>query len=170
LFSDVKPSFLLAFLPDRWVVALATLGPLGAKTRAPGTFGSAAGILLTVVVFANLGIAAHLILATFLVLLSIPLCSEAELRMRQRDPGSIVIDECVAVPLCFIGLFPVVPPAWPLLLAGFLLFRFFDIVKPLGIGRLQNLRGGLGVVMDDVAAALATAVILLVIHRIFGIF
>lgn len=166
----MKPNPLLRFIPDRWIVGLATLGPLGTRTRAPGTFGSAAGILLTVVVFANLSFAAHLILASFLVLLAIPICAEAELRLRQRDPGKIILDEFVAVPLCFIGLFPVAAPAWPLFLAGFLLFRLFDIAKPLGIGRLQNLRGGLGVVMDDVGAALATAVILLVIHQFSGIF
>jgi phosphatidylglycerophosphatase A len=44
---------------------------------------------------------------------------------------------------------------WAVLLAGFALFRLFDITKPLGIARLQNLPGGWGVVIDDTAAALA---------------
>ena len=46
-------------------------------------------------------------------------------------------------------------PDWALLLAGFAFFRFFDILKPLGIARLQHLSGGWGVVADDVGAALA---------------
>ena len=44
---------------------------------------------------------------------------------------------------------------WPVLLAGFILFRIFDILKPFGIARLQNLPGGIGCVVDDLAAALA---------------
>jgi len=51
-------------------------------------------------------------------------------------------------------------PAWVVFLAGFALFRFFDILKPLGIGRLQELPAGWGVVMDDVAAALAACGVL----------
>ena len=50
--------------------------------------------------------------------------------------------------------------------AAFCIFRFFDILKPLGINRIQRLPGGLGVVADDVAAALATCVVLNVIARI----
>jgi phosphatidylglycerophosphatase A len=55
-------------------------------------------------------------------------------------------------------------PAWQILLAGFALFRFYDILKPLGIGRLQDLPGGWGVVADDLGAALATAVTLHLAH------
>ena len=60
-------------------------------------------------------------------------------------------------PLCFLGWGALAAtwPAWAAGLAGFALFRLFDIAKPLGIRRLQDLPGGWGVVVDDVAAALA---------------
>jgi phosphatidylglycerophosphatase A len=69
----------------------------------------------------------------------------------------VVLDEFIVIPLCFLGWQSLDGhlPYWAILLAGFALFRFFDIVKPLGIGRLQRLPGGWGVVADDVGAALA---------------
>jgi phosphatidylglycerophosphatase A len=74
----------------------------------------------------------------------------------------VILDEFVAIPLVFLG-WPVLlqaMPAWAVLAAGFGLFRFFDIVKPLGIKRLQALPGGWGVVIDDTVAALAAGVTL----------
>lgn len=65
-----------------------------------------------------------------------------------KDSYRIVIDE--AAGMCLTLLF--VPVRWPFVLAGLLLFRFFDIVKPLYIRRMENLNGGWGVMMDDVLA------------------
>jgi len=57
---------------------------------------------------------------------------------------------------------------WPVLILGFVLFRFFDILKPLGIKKLQNLSGGIGCVADDLAAGLAACVCLhLILHFVF---
>ncbi len=164
-------SLLFSMLPDRLVVGVATLGPIGYKTKAPGTIGSALGLVFTLVVFSQLPLYAHLFIGGILVLLAIPICTEAEWRLRREDPGEVILDEFVAIPFCFLGLFPVPPdqPAWLLFLLGFVLFRFFDILKPLGINRLQKLGGGLGVVADDVGAALATSVVLLLIHHFFNI-
>jgi len=68
----------------------------------------------------------------------------------------VVLDEFVAIPLVYLGWPSLVAaaPGWVVLLAGFGLFRLFDILKPLGIRKLQDLPGGWGVVADDVAAAL----------------
>ena len=93
---------------------------------------------------------------------AVGICGEAEFRLGKRDPGEIVLDEFVVMPLCFIGwpMIAAVLPGWaePWVVYGaaFALFRFFDITKPLGIAKLQDLTGGWGVVIDDVAAALAT--------------
>jgi phosphatidylglycerophosphatase A len=78
-------------------------------------------------------------------------------RLNKRDPGEVILDEVVAMPLCFLGWWQLLTvwPAWSVLLAGFLLFRVYDIVKPFGIRRLQALPGGWGVVIDDTVAALA---------------
>ena len=90
---------------------------------------------------------------------AVAICGEAEERLQKKDPGEVILDEFVAMPLCFLGwptLIAGAPvPAWAVGLAGFALFRVFDILKPFGIARLQSLRAGLGVVVDDLAAALA---------------
>lgn len=144
-------------LPSRFVINCATLGPLGQRLPAPGTWGSAAGLLYFALFFQRAGIGASLVGAAVAAYLAVGLCGEAEVRMGKTDPGSIVLDEVIAIPLCFLGwrtLLGAAPP-WALLLAGFALFRLFDIVKPFGIKRLQALPGGWGVVADDLAAALA---------------
>ncbi len=146
------------FLPTKLVVSLATLGPVGKRLPAPGTWGSVAGLLYFTVFFAHLGIFPYLFFCAIACYLAVCLCGEAELRLGLRDPGKIILDEFVAMPLCFLDWQALTPvaPAWAVFLAGFALFRFYDILKPLGISRLQNLPGGWGVVADDLAAALAS--------------
>jgi phosphatidylglycerophosphatase A len=144
-------------LPDAIVVGLATLGPLGRRLPAPGTWGSAAGLLWFLLFFQRAGIGLTLLVCAVTGWLAVGLCGEAEVRLRAKDPGAVVLDEFVVIPLCFLGWTSLVPafPAWAVWLAGFGLFRLFDITKPLGIARLQHLPGGWGVVADDIGAALA---------------
>ncbi len=158
----LRRNFLFALLPDRFVLTAATLGPIGTRLPAPGTFGSLAGVALAMLYVPFAHPILSLVLTGLLVTFAIPVCGEAEIRLGARDPGEIILDEVVAVPLVFIGIFPLpeATPGWTFILAGFFLFRFFDILKPLGISRLQSLPGGKGVVMDDVAAALAAAIVL----------
>jgi len=146
------------FLSTAFVLGCATLGPLGRRLPAPGTWGSVAGLLYFTVFFAGrYGVLGTLLLSAIGVYVAIGVCGEAEFRLGRRDPGEVILDEFVAIPLCFLG-WPVLAahlPNWVVFLAGFALFRLFDIVKPFGIKRLQELPAGWGVVMDDVAAALA---------------
>lgn len=144
-------------LSSGWVIASATLGPLGRRLPAPGTWGSLAGLLYFVVFFYRANIGGILVGTAIAAYLAVGLCGEAEVRMRKKDPGEIVLDEVIAIPLCFLGWRSLLgaAPSWVLLLAGFALFRLFDIVKPFGIKRIQSLPGGWGVVADDLAAALA---------------
>jgi phosphatidylglycerophosphatase A len=149
-------------LPTGFVVGCATLGPLGKKLPAPGTWGSLAGLLYFLLFFARLPVFANLFVTALVSYLAVGLCGEAEVRLREKDPGKIVLDEVIAMPLCFLG-WQLLTPAWPrwgVLLGGFALFRLFDIVKPFGIRRLQALPGGWGVVADDLAAALLACVAL----------
>ncbi len=153
------------FLPTAWVVSCATLGPIGRIRKAPGTWGSVAGLMYFTVVFAGLGESRFgdvwLVLFSLAgAYFSMAICGEAEFRLGERDPGKVVLDEFVAMPLCFVGWtrFGDVVPAnynWAIFLTGFALFRVFDISKPLGISKLQDLPGGWGVTIDDTAAALA---------------
>jgi phosphatidylglycerophosphatase A len=149
-------------LPSGFVIACATLGPLGRRLPAPGTWGSLAGLLYFGVFFYRASIGAVLVASAIGAYLAVGLCGEAEVRLRKTDPGEIVLDEVLAIPLCFLGwrTLTYAAPPWVLLLTGFALFRLFDIVKPFGIRRLQALPGGWGVMADDVAAALAACALL----------
>jgi phosphatidylglycerophosphatase A len=145
-------------LPARFVVGVATLGPVGMKLPAPGTWGSLAGLLYFTVIFQPLSLGATLLLTAVGLYLAVAFCGEAEARMGRKDPGQVILDEFVVMPLCFLGWRLIAAAGWPhwvIFLAGFALFRFFDILKPLGIHRLQDLPAGWGIVVDDVAAALA---------------
>lgn len=158
-------------LPTDAVLGLATLGPIGLRTKAPGTWGSAAGLVFFVLCFYRLGLVESLVAIAVLAYLAVGICGEAEIRLGRHDPGEVVLDEFVAMPLCFLG--------WPmitagggvallaLLVAGFALFRLYDIWKPLVIDSLQELPGGWGVVIDDTAAALATCATLHAGHALW---
>jgi phosphatidylglycerophosphatase A len=152
----------LRLLPSSVVVNLATLGPLGRVRKAPGTVGSVAGLVWFTLVFFYAPPFTYVVFGGISIVIAVLFCGEAEVRLRKVDPGEIILDEFVAIPFCFIGLQPYLweGRAWLIVLLGFLLFRFFDVLKPLGIKRLQSMDGGMGVVMDDLAAAFATAVCL----------
>lgn len=153
-----------ALLPTPLVCGLATLGPVGRAPKAPGTWGSVCGVIWYSLVFHHLDPLGYLLLLALTLYLSVAICGEAEIRLRQRDPGQIVLDEAAAVPLCFLGLQGAINSlgagALVLLVAGFGLFRLFDVLKPFGIHGLQDKPGGWGVVLDDAAAALATCLVL----------
>lgn len=160
--TDVDSSTVPRSSTERMVVALATLGPIGTRLPAPGTFGSLAGLAAFASLLKWTPLHGFVILAGFgfLALIAIPICGQAERILGKRDPSEVILDEFVAQPLVFISI-PWVFAFEPdpadnilLLLAGFALFRLFDILKPLGIRRLQGLPRGLGVVADDLAAAL----------------
>ena len=137
---------------------LSTCGPIGKIPFAPGTWGSAFACfvawcihtILPTNLFTPLLI--FLILSSFIIgLLSV---GTAEASLSQSDPGCIIIDELcgqwitlLALPFFFETCYS--PFIWPI---AFILFRCFDICKPLGINRLQNLHGALGVMVDDVLA------------------
>jgi len=150
---------LLKFLPDKFVIFLCTCGPVGTWGRAPGTNGTVLGLVLYTLLYFRLPMLLQLMLTAILVVIAIVVCGEGERRMQKNDPGEMILDEVVAIPLCFLAMEPLwaqTGHVWIYMVAGFILFRVFDILKPLGISRLQKYPGGLGVVIDDLAAALAT--------------
>ncbi len=157
------------FLSTQLVLALARLGPVGRKLPAPGTWGSVAGMLYFTVFFYPLGAVATVLLSVFTCYLAVAICGEAEFRLARKDPGEVILDEFVVMPLCFLGWRSLVGPLppWAVFLVGLGLFRLFDILKPFGINRLQDLPGGWGVVIDDVAAALAACATMHVAHLLW---
>ena len=159
--------------PTPMVVGFATLGPIGQRMRAPGTWGSLVGLVYFYLCFRYLGMAGSVIASAIGGYFAVAICGEAEVRMGRRDPGEVILDEVVAMPLCFLGWYWITGTARGealLLLAGFLLFRFYDIRKPLVINTLQELPGGWGIVLDDTAAALATCATLHLAHVVWVLF
>ena len=146
------------FLPTRIILGAATLGPLGRKLPAPGTWGSLAGLMYFTVFFYPMGTLGTILWSLPALYFAVAFCGEGEFRMARRDPGEVILDEFVVMPLCFLGWRALLPlaPAWAIFLAGFGLFRLYDITKPFGIKKLQDWPAGWGVVVDVVAAALAT--------------
>ncbi len=131
--------------------------------KAPGTWGSAAGGAFAYFAMSGAPWWAYAAVSAFLVYFSVGVCDIGERFFGQKDPGRINFDEFAAMPVCYFGIFcGATPPGplWAWAVAGFALFRFFDILKPLGISRIQTLDGGLGCVLDDAAAAAVSCAIL----------
>lgn len=158
----IRPPIWMLFLSPKLICNIATLGPLGYGGWGPGTRGSVVGILFYTVFFYPLSPALYGVFSLLFLYLGIVFCGEAEVLMRRRDPGEIILDEFVAIPFCFIGVGWIMEryPVWLVMVCGFLLFRFFDIFKFFGIKGVQRLEGGLGIVGDDVVAALLTCICL----------
>ena len=143
---------------------LATLGPIGKKCPAPGTFGSFAGVLAVLLLSWSTQLPLLTIGLLFIpmILVGIPICTEAEKSIGRSDPGEVIWDEFASIPLVYVGLpasISLVNPKEMLvwLVVGFIYFRIFDIIKPLGIKRIQHIGKGLGVMIDDVLAAVYAA-------------
>lgn len=150
------------------IVRIATLGPLG-RLKAPGTWGSAAGVLwwaLVVRLAYNKGWHHELIFDSLVVLAGILICGVAAAILGKKDPQEVNLDEFVAMPLVYLfnpmgfAMHGGTKSGLLFILLGFLLFRLFDITKPFGIRALEKLPGGLGVVLDDVMAAIYANLVL----------
>jgi phosphatidylglycerophosphatase A len=135
---------------------LATAGGAGYAPVAPGTFGSAVGVAL----YAPLSVLSPLLFTltvTALLFLGIWAADGAERVFGKKDDGRIVIDEVVGQLIALTPLLVFAEPSasrsLPLLVAGFLLFRLFDIWKPGPVGWAERrFAGGAGVMLDDVVA------------------
>lgn len=129
---------------------IATGAGSGRLPVAPGTWGSAVGVLLWLFL-SRLTPLAYLGVIGVLFILGVFCAGAAEKILDQADPSIVVIDEIVGQ-LIALSLVPANPLA---ILAGFILFRLFDILKPFPVGWIdQHLHGGLGIMLDDVVAGL----------------
>jgi phosphatidylglycerophosphatase A len=141
---------------QNWSVKIATLC-LPSKIIAPGTVGSLVTSILLwqlsnfgLLVQINLGCLLIVSLAAFLII------RRALIFFAQKDPSIICLDESVGI-LVSIYLLPI--NLFNILMA-FSLFRFFDILKPLGIKKLENLSGAWGVLLDDILAGIYANLVL----------
>lgn len=162
---------------DYLALSLATFG-VGYIRLAPGTWGSLVGIGIYLIL-RSLGLAvwqiglasgwreeqmaawhapANIFVVILITIAGIWAGGRASRIMNDKDPQAVVVDEIVGqlIALAFIPF----NVAWWMILAGFFLFRFFDIAKPYPIDRLQVLPGGLGVCADDILAGIYAAIVL----------
>lgn len=147
---------------DRLAKLLATFFYLGQIPFLPGTAGSIAGLMLYVSVS---GLRWAIAVVFALILISgFFSAGRAEKLYAKKDPRQVIIDEVAGVFLAFIGL-PVTPLC---LVAGFLIFRMLDILKPFNIRRVEKLAGSLGIMADDLLCGLLTNISLQLMFR-FGI-
>jgi phosphatidylglycerophosphatase A len=133
----------------RVAVFIATVGYCGYFPIAPGTVGSAAGLLFYLLVWWAQSPIVEVGLIVGLFALGVWAGTTAERYFGGIDPGPIVLDEVVGmlITLAFI------PVGLSGAIAGFFLFRVFDVIKPFPAGRFEKLHGGLGVMADDAMAA-----------------
>jgi phosphatidylglycerophosphatase A len=115
---------------------------------APGTAGTVVGVLLYLWMKA-LSPSQYLILTVLVFIVGTWAAGQAEVILGRKDSPSIVIDEIAGY---LVAMF-MVPSGWGFIVAGFFLFRIFDIIKPYPLYQLQDLHGGLGVMFDDILAA-----------------
>jgi phosphatidylglycerophosphatase A len=138
---------------DYLALAIATCG-VGYLPLAPGTFGSMVGVAIFLLL-PPLAIPITILAVTFV---GIWAGTRTEELSKRKDPGKIVVDEVAGQ---LIALFPLVFVKWSMIMVmvSFILFRFFDIVKPYPANRLQELKGGAGVMCDDLVAGAYAAII-----------
>jgi phosphatidylglycerophosphatase A len=151
---------------------------IGRIPVAPGTFGSLLGILWFGLLLRTGSLWLFIGGTIAGIGLSVWLCDVAEKALGRKDPGSVVLDEIVAVPVCFLawvaillcqtGALPAFgyflsAQTWPLTLGVFVACRVFDIAKPWPVRQSQSLPGGWGITIDDVLAGVyVNGVVLLV--------
>jgi phosphatidylglycerophosphatase A len=143
-------------------VFFATFGYVGLAPIAPGTFGSAAGLLVFYAVRSTGSTVVELATIVVLFLVGIWSGTEAEHHFGGVDPGPVVIDEVVGM-LMTLALIPVSVTG---AIVGFVLFRALDVVKPWPSRRMEKLPGGLGVMADDGMAAIYGNIIMQVLVRL----
>jgi len=136
----------------------------GLAPVAPGTFGTLVAVPLYLLLSQltwPLYIAA--VVAGFIV--GVFICEYTSKALGVHDHGAIVWDEIVGFWITMIA----VPPTWQWILAGFMLFRLFDIVKPWPIQTVDTrIKGGIGIMLDDVLAGLYALICLQIALRVLG--
>src|SRR5580704_8325093 len=151
-----------------WAILIATFGGIGRLAPGPGTWGSAATVLLWAALASQLnpGLRAPVAagLAVLVTLAGIPAATRVARASATKDPQFVVIDEVAGQLIALIA----VPLAWKTFLAGFILFRAFDIIKPPPVRQLEKLPEGTGIVLDDVAAGIFALVLMHLLLR-FGL-
>ena len=149
-------------LSTKLALLVGTVGGTGHLPVAPGTWGSAAALLL-VFPFAGASYGWALGAGILLVLIFGPALARVAMRVRNKsDPQDFVLDEACGI---WIAAFRPERPMWSVILIAFVLFRILDMTKPWPINRIERIPRGWGVLYDDVAAGTVALLIGLIIEK-----
>ena len=155
---------------DYVALSIATCG-VGYLPLMPGTFGSLVGVgiflLLARVVAGSSLIALVLIAIIAVTFAGIWAGTRTEALSGRKDPGKVVVDEVAGQLIALFPLTFVVRWSIAAVIVSFILFRFFDIVKPYPARRLETLKGGAGIMCDDLVAGFYAAVVTSIIFVVF---
>ncbi len=139
--------------------AIVTVLGMGYAPLAPGTFGTLAGVIaMSALLLLDIPVSTPVLLVAIAVLAAIGIFStDMIIPAWGDDPSRVVIDELVGYLIALLWI----PINWKTIVIAFVLFRFFDILKPLGVRWIDNnVKGGLGVMMDDVLAGIYACIAL----------
>ncbi len=149
---------------DRLSLLVSGLGPIGKIPYAPGTWGSAVATLAAPILFLPQPGFWRVVTLLVIFFVGSAAATRTEKLLGRKDPGHVVIDELVGQWITFLP-FAALPPLE--LLAGFFLFRAFDILKPRPVRASENwLPGGYGVMIDDVLAGVYACLCLSLLHAL----
>jgi phosphatidylglycerophosphatase A len=137
-----------------------TVFKIGYLPIAPGTWGSLAALLIWYIIIGHISSITLIVLIAIIFALGVYTSSVIENNISKKDPSIIVIDEWVGQWIALLFL----PKSILWGLAAFLLFRLFDIWKPYPIKKLDNMTGGLGIMLDDVLAGIYALVIISILR------
>jgi phosphatidylglycerophosphatase A len=148
-----------------WATLTATFFYIGKLKPGPGTWGSAATVIvwygLTRLIPLHTQTLAAVLLSIVIVAIGIPAATRVARAYQRKDPQFVVIDEVAGQLIALIAI----PITWKSLLAGFILFRGFDILKPPPVRQLERLPEGTGIVLDDVGAGIFALIVMqLLLH------
>jgi phosphatidylglycerophosphatase A len=148
----------------RVALVIATALGAGYSPIASGTAGSAVALLiLWLVPFSRVGLVVFFVVVTVAGTWA---AHVAEAAVGSKDPGVIVLAEVAGMTRSVLAL--PLPLTVPVLVVGFVMFRIFDVVKPFPAGRSQALRGGVGVMIDDIIAGLYALILLVALRAVTG--
>lgn len=142
------------------VVWIATGLGLGFSPWAPGTIGGLWGLPLAWAINQIPSVAMQVVAIVVLCVIGIPICQRAAEAIGRKDPGSVVWDEIVGLAITFFWITAEQMSHASILLAGFLLFRFFDISKIPPAKQFERYPAGLGIMADDWVAGCYSCLVL----------
>ena len=143
-------------------IIISTYFYLGYSPVAPGTAGTLGAVPLFYLLSFYLSNLQYLAASLLIIIIAIAVSSEAVKIFNKQDPNEVVIDEVAG----FLVAMAFINPTILNVVLGFFLFRVFDIFKPFPCRTMERLRGGYGIVMDDIAAGIWTNISLIVINYI----